>query len=116
MILLLVLLSAVPAAIPARGADEGRFALAGQILRADEKPFPKSVVPVVFLQGAVTPFSLRTEAHADGKFKFKKVNPGQYIVIAAVPAAGEVRKSIEIGPSVADARGTVSLRIVFDQT
>ncbi len=101
------------AVFPAQ-AREKTFGLTGIILQADEKPFPRRVVPVVFLQGAVTPFSVRTEAHADGKFRLKNLAQGLYVLIAAVPHVGEVRKSVDVGPSSADAKGNIFVRVLFD--
>ncbi len=111
---LFLCIAVLAAAFPAQ-AGEKTFSLTGKILQADEKPFPKQVVPVVFLQGAVTPFSVRTEANVDGKFRFKRLPKGLYLLVAAVPQSGEVRKSVEVGPSSADAKGEVSVLIMFDE-
>ncbi|MEE2821423.1 MAG: tetratricopeptide repeat protein [Acidobacteriota bacterium] len=62
---------------------------------------------VAFVQSATTPFTTRTLVGVDGKFKFKKLRTGMYTLIIAVPLWGEMRTTIEIGPSFADPKGRI---------
>ncbi len=56
-----------------------------------------------------SPFTVSTLAGEDGRFTFKKLEPGAYTVAILDPARGEARRTIEIGPSAADAHGRVTL-------
>ncbi len=80
----------------------------------DTGKLPRNVIPVVFLQGAVTPFSVQTQAGSDGRFTFKNLPAGTYTLIVDVPRAGELRKTVEVGPSLADAKGRVIITVKFD--
>jgi len=95
-------------------SNKDRYQLVGTILRDDGKPF-KNVTPVVFLQGAITPFSARTQMGPDGRFTFKNLPAATYTLIVDVPRAGEMRKTVEVGPSFADSKGRVALTVTFDQ-
>ncbi len=109
----LLVLSLVP---PFAGVASGKkaFQVVGRILQADGTPVPAAAA-VVFLHGVVTPFSSRTVAGRDGRFRFKKIPAGTYVLVAAVPRVGELRKTIEVGPSFADAEHTVSATLTYDQ-
>jgi tetratricopeptide (TPR) repeat protein len=71
---------------------------------------------VVFLQGAITPFSRKTLAGRDGQFRFKNVPVGTYTLSAVVPRVGELRRTVEVGPGVAGGKGTVTVAITYDET
>ena len=58
-----------------------------------------------------SPFSASTLSDDAGHFSFRKLEPGAYTVSVFIPAQGEARQTIEIGPSTADARQRVSLTI-----
>jgi len=107
---LLMLLSAVPA----QSGAERLFELAGKVTRSDGKPW-RNTQPVIFLQSVLTPFNVRSLADPDGNYKFKNVRPGIYSLIVAVPLIGEMNRTIEIGPSVADSKGRVTHNVTFDQ-
>jgi tetratricopeptide (TPR) repeat protein len=94
---------------------ERLFQLAGKVLQQDRKPFRRPL-PVVFLQGALTPFSVHTVAALGGGFSFKKLRPGTYTMMVVVPYAGEMVQTIEIGPSFADSKGRVATTVVFERT
>ncbi len=103
-----LLLACMTSGVSAAGAQE--FQLVGSVLREDGRPF-RDCVPVVFLHGAVTPFAAQTQAAADGGFRFKKLALGTYILTVALPGAGETRKTLEIGPSFADNKGRVAVKL-----
>ena len=66
------------------------FELAGRI----EPPAQASVA----LYRVASPFSTSTLAGDDGKFTFKKLEPGAYTVAVFIPARGEARQTVEVGP------------------
>jgi tetratricopeptide (TPR) repeat protein len=65
----------------------------------------------VYLHGATSPFSASTISDAQGRFRFRKLAAGAYTVVVFIPGRGESRRTIDIGPRQADARGRVSLAI-----
>jgi Tfp pilus assembly protein PilF len=95
-------------------ASSDRYRFVGTILRDDGKPF-QNVTPMVFLQGAITPFSSQTQVGPDGRFTFKNLPAATYTLIVDVPRIGELRKTVEVGPSFADSKGRVALTVTFDQ-
>ncbi|HYK89625.1 MAG TPA: tetratricopeptide repeat protein [Acidobacteriota bacterium] len=113
--ILLTSLLALAAAWDGASSGERLYRLIGTILREDGEPF-KNAVPELFLQGAVRPYSARTQAGPDGRFTFKKLPAGTYTLIVEVPRAGGMRKTVEVGPSFADSGGSVFLTVRFDRT
>jgi len=83
------------------------------VLQPNQKPFP-NVLPLVSLHGATTPFTFQTLADGAGKFKFKNLQQGMYTLTVAIPNAGQTQQTIEVGPSLADAKRVVRKTIVFD--
>ena len=81
------------------------YDLAGQL----RPPAPASVS----IFRVSSPFSASTLADGSGRFNFKKLEPGDYTIAVFVPARGEVRQTVEIGPASADARGRVVLAIAL---
>ena len=65
----------------------------------------------VTLFGATSPFHAFTLSDDAGRFSFKKLVPGAYTLAVFVPARGEARRTIEVGPGTADPRGRVNLRL-----
>ena len=85
---------------------EDTYEFRGRVLQPDGKTF-RDALAMAFLQGATTPFTSRSQAGVDGKFKFKKLRTGMYTLVIAVPLWGEMRRTIEIGPSFADSKGRI---------
>ncbi|MBI3940675.1 MAG: tetratricopeptide repeat protein [Acidobacteria bacterium] len=92
-----------------------RYELRGRILQSDGKPF-RNVVPAVFIHGSITPFVSQTLADPGGQFKFKNLPAGMYTLIIAVPEAGQLQQSLDVGPSFADAKGRLEVTFRFDST
>jgi Flp pilus assembly protein TadD len=93
---------------------EGRlFEFHGQILGSDGKLI-RDPEPLVFLHGGTLPYNSHALVGLDGTFKFQKLLPGSYVLIVAVPGQGEMRRTVEIGPTLADKKGRV--REVFEFT
>ena len=91
---------------------EVRYELSGRILQEDGRPFPAKKIDVT-LHGAVMPYHAETFAGPDGRFKFKKLPAGTYTLIVYIPRAGEQRKTVEVGPSFADAKRVVETNLLF---
>ena len=90
-------------AMTALRAGEPRYEIAGRILPESEA--------AVSLHGAVTPFSASTLADARGRFRFRDLLAGTYTLAVFVPNRGESRRTIEVGPAEADARGRIDLAV-----
>jgi len=94
-------------------ADKQRaFQFQGQILDADGKLI-RNPEPVVFLHGGTLPYNSHAQVGLDGMFKFQKLLPGSYVLIVAVAGHGEMRRTIEIGPTLADKKGAIREVITF---
>lgn len=63
------------------------------------------------IQGVKTAYSANQPVYWDGKFKFKKLEPGSYVIVIYVPRIGEFRQTYSVGPSTADSKGRVKLLI-----
>ena len=91
-------------AASAAGAQEtAEFELQGLI-----KPAGRASVT---LYGATSPFAASTLAGPDGRFRFRKLLAGAYTVAVFMPRRGESRETIDIGPSLADRKGRVSITL-----
>jgi Tfp pilus assembly protein PilF len=67
----------------------------------------------VTLFGATQPFTASTFTGETGRFTFKKLTPATYTVSVYQPGRGEARYTIEVGPSLADARNRVQLTVTL---
>jgi Tfp pilus assembly protein PilF len=65
----------------------------------------------VSLFGTASPFSATAFIDVTGRFHFKKLRPGLYNLSIFSRRRGEVRRTVEIGPAAADAKGRVALRL-----
>jgi tetratricopeptide (TPR) repeat protein len=90
-------------AILCAGEDTARYELRGRLLPATHAS--------VWLHGATAPFEDSTLAGEDGRFRFRGLPAGSYTLGAFVPGRGEVRRTIEVGPSHADARKRIDLTV-----
>jgi tetratricopeptide (TPR) repeat protein len=87
-------------------AAESRLELRGQVTP------PFRWAPVV-VQSTGSAFRKETYTNLEGKFRFKKLPPGHYTVHVLHRRWGEVRQSIAVTPSFADAKGRVETRVIF---
>src|SRR5690242_11724911 len=90
-------------AVASLWAGEAKYQLSGQIVPAH--------AAVVYLYGATTPFSASTTADASGRFSFRGLLTGTYTVAVFVPQRGETRRTIEVGPGVANAKRRVAIEV-----
>jgi tetratricopeptide (TPR) repeat protein len=70
-----------------------------------------AAIASVSIYRVASPFTSSTLTDEEGRFTFRKLEPGAYTVAVFEPARGEARQTIEIGPSNADAHGRVALTI-----
>src|SRR5207253_11462481 len=84
-------------------AAEARYELSGRILPECEA--------VVYLHGATMPFSASAQADWHGRFRFRGLLAGTYTVAVVVAERGETRRTIEVGPGVADGRRRVEIQV-----
>src|ERR1019366_8188513 len=83
--------------------DTARYELRGRLLPATRAS--------VCLHGATAPFEDSTLAGDDGHFRFRDLLAGTYTLGAFVPGRGEMRRTIEVGPSQADAKKRIELTV-----
>src|SRR4051794_23085916 len=84
-------------------------------LAADSYDLTARVAPPdrasVSIHAVASPFTASTLTEADGRFTFRKLEPGAYTIAVFSPARGEARQTIEIGPGTADERHRVALTL-----
>jgi tetratricopeptide (TPR) repeat protein len=83
---------------------------AGPLYELSGRITPRSGASVS-LFGATAPFTTSTRADATGHFRFKNLQPGLYSVGILIRRRGEVRRTVEVGPSVADRKHRVVLTL-----
>ncbi len=88
------------------------FQFHGQILDHDGKLI-RDPEPVVFLHGGTLPYNNHARVGLDGSFKIQKLLQGSYVLIVAVAGQGEMRQTIEVGPTLADRKGVIREVITF---
>jgi tetratricopeptide (TPR) repeat protein len=89
-------------------AAEPSYELSGQVSEGGRA--------AVSLFGATSPFEASTLSDRKGRFVFRKLLAGAYTVSVFVPLRGEARKTIEVGPGTADARGRVRVNLQFAES
>ncbi|HUE04065.1 MAG TPA: tetratricopeptide repeat protein [Bryobacteraceae bacterium] len=65
----------------------------------------------VWLHGATAPFEDSTLAGDDGQFHFRGLAAGAYTLGVFVPGRGEMRRTVEVGASQADAKKRIGLTV-----
>lgn len=101
-------------ALPATGASSAdvRYELRGKILREDGSRIPATNIEVV-LHGTVKTYHAEAFAGPDGQFEFKKLPAETYTLIVYIPRVGEIRKTVEVGPSFANSKRVVETILLF---
>lgn len=79
------------------------FELAGRILPPDSF--------FINLYGATSPFKATTYSELNGRFRFRRLPAAAYTLIIVQPGGGEIRRTVEVGPSLADGRRRVNITI-----
>lgn len=91
---------------PTTGKPQASLQFHGQVLDTNGRLL-RGPLPVVFLHGGTLPYNNQKRVGMDGSFKFEKLLPGAYVLIIAVPGEGEMRQTIDIGPTLADKKGII---------
>jgi Flp pilus assembly protein TadD len=103
------------ACFPPACAPEPRdlFSISGVVLQTDGTVFghPR---PVVILNSTIEALSKETIAGTDGSFQFSGLNKGMYTIVAAVPGAPVVRRTVDVGRAHADGRHAVTVELRLD--
>ena len=93
--------------VPNCQGGQGRlFELRGSLLDNMGRPFHGGNVSMQLSQPN-GPVAFRTVADSKGRFKFKKIPAGIYVLSAVVPRLSRTKRTIEIGPSFADHKGRI---------
>ncbi len=90
------------AALLSRAAKEPALEIRGRIE-------PAAGMTTVVLRGAEFPYAAETRSDAAGRFRFARLAPGAYTVIAYVPGAGEIRRTVVVSRALADAKGRITI-------
>jgi hypothetical protein len=106
-----VSISALSVAV--RGMDRGSFELRGTILPEDGIMLTDGRVGIQLqaLSGTWQGKELSATPDHAGRFRFKKVPTGMYLLSAFVPRVTRVRRTVEVGPSLADGEGRIEVSI-----
>ena len=80
-------------------------------LRGQVDPPPKRAR--VTLEAAGSAFTASTTVDSKGRFRFRKLSPGPYMIIVLEPGIGVMGRSIDVTPGMADANGRVETTIPF---
>lgn len=91
--------------LPPLTAEQVQYEVAGRISPQGEAE--------VTLFGTSQPFAASAEADEDGQFRFKKIDAGSYTIAVTMAGRGEARRTIEVGPSTANAKRRVWLDLNF---
>jgi len=102
---LLVPLLAASAAFAA--APAGLYELSGRLV-TPQRLNPR-IGASISLFGTARPFTSTAVADANGRFRFKKLQPGLYTMSVFIRRRGEARRTVEVGPSGADTKRRVRL-------
>ena len=102
---------------PSREQEASTFELLGQI---ETEPGVRltGFFSAVVLRGAYHPFSLHTVTSLGGRFKFKQVPAGTFVLTVTTPRHGSSSRTIAVTPSFADSKGRVhtSIQMNLNQT
>ena len=96
------------------GSEKATFELVGTLVPGEPGMF-RTVYPTISLHSIGTPFSARAVANVKGEFKLKRLQTGMYTLVAVLPQVRVLRKTVDIGPSFADAKGKIYVTIPFDR-
>jgi len=93
------------------------LAIASAAVAAEQQVYELSgrLVPAMgarlSLFGSTTPYSTSTLVDYSGRFRFKKLRPGLYTMAIFNRRRGEARRTVEVGPALADAKGRISIKL-----
>src|SRR5260221_14425767 len=68
----------------------------------------------VYISSVAPGFNGNAPIYWDGKFKFRNLATGSYVVAVYVPRMGEFRQTFSVGPSTADEKGRVKITVFIN--
>ena len=83
---------------------------AGPVYEISGHILPRARASVV-LFGASAPYSASTFVFPGSEFRFKKLQPGAYVLTIFIRGRGEARQTVEVGPATADRHGRIFLTL-----
>ena len=96
-------------------APESRLEIRGEIVLSPTEEGGADQA-IVVLTGATDPFSAQTRSDRRSRFRFPKLEPGTYNPSILIPGRQIRRQTVEVTPSLADARGVVTVTVTLDLT
>ncbi len=115
---LLVLSGLVPSTLQAASPKtprKGPYELRGRIVLPDGGSF-RGNSPLVILEAVQFPLRRTVQAGWDGRFRIKKLPQSAYKMAILVPGRGEMKRTVDIGPTFADKKGRIEATFVFEPT
>ena len=94
---------------------EGSYELRGRIVLPDGGSF-RGNAPLVILEAVQFPLRRKVHAGWGGRFRIKKLPQSAYKMAILVPGRGEMKRTVDIGPSFADRKGRIEATFVFEPT
>ncbi len=93
-------------------AGEQKYEVRGKIVLPNGEIDP-GVRPRVFLQAIKTIFYDQTLAGRGWDFRFRELEPGEYTLLVIAQGLGASKKTIVIGPSLADSKGLIEITVAL---
>ena len=93
-------------------APESRLELRGEIVLSPTEEGGADQA-IVVLTGATDPFFAQTRSDRRSRFRFPKLEPGTYNLSILIPGRQIRRQTVEVTPSLADARGVVTVTVTL---
>lgn len=95
------------------GKERTSFEVRGAVSRSNDIPSPGAGI-FVQITGPYGPPHLNAVADSKGRFRFKKVPMGIYLLTAFIPRVARVRRTVEVGPSFADEEGRIEFSLKLE--
>ena len=89
-------------------AGEPLYELSGRLV-------PKEYARVAVF-GANSPFQAETESDESGRFRFRHLRAGPYMIAVSIGGRGEARQTVEVGPGTADLHRRIFLTLQFKES
>ena len=118
VLVLLILSGLAPSPLPAESPEtprKGPFELRGRIVLPDGGSF-RGNSPLVILEAVRFPLRRKVHAGWNGRFRIKKLPQSAYRMAILVPGRGEMKRTVDIGPTFADEKGRIEATFVFEAT
>jgi Tfp pilus assembly protein PilF len=100
---------------PAREDGAGSFEIRGTLIAPPDVTFALERA-YVQLGNPVGPPITGTQADGNGRFRIKRVPAGMYFVSAYVPRLARTRRTVDVSPSLADAKGVIEITLQMERS